>query len=202
MTKTGVIKFYFDFCSPYAYFSIDKIEQIASNYQHKVDWYPIMLGVIIKKTGNQALRHQPLKGNYSLMDWERLGRFLNLPWKLPKQFPCSTLIAARSFYWVKDQDSIIAEKFAKKLMLSYFGEGRDISKIDTVVQIAVSTGIDQNQLLSALDSKKVKTRLKYETENAMNMGVFGSPFFFINGEPFWGSDRLWMIKRWLKLGSW
>ena len=37
---------------------------------------------------------------------------------------------------------------------------------------------------------------------AIEAGVFGSPFFIIDGEPFWGADRLWMVKRWLKSGGW
>ena len=62
--------------------------------------------------------------------------------------------------------------------------------------------IDRDALLAAVQDPAIKQRLKDETGLAIEAGVFGSPFFIIDGEPFWGADRLWMIRRWLKTGGW
>jgi len=68
--------------------------------------------------------------------------------------------------------------------------------------VAAPLGIDKAQLLAAVQDPAVKERLKRETTAALKKGVFGSPYFIVDGEPFWGSDRMWMIKRWLKSGGW
>jgi 2-hydroxychromene-2-carboxylate isomerase len=57
-------------------------------------------------------------------------------------------------------------------------------------------------VLAGLNDDAVKQRLKDETDAAIKKGVFGSPFFIVDGEGFWGADRLWMVKRWLKSGGW
>jgi 2-hydroxychromene-2-carboxylate isomerase len=62
--------------------------------------------------------------------------------------------------------------------------------------------VDRDALLAAVQDPAIKERLKRETSEAMERGVFGSPFIFVDGEGFWGSDRLWMVKRWLKSGGW
>jgi 2-hydroxychromene-2-carboxylate isomerase len=48
----------------------------------------------------------------------------------------------------------------------------------------------------------VKGRLKTETDTAVERGVFGSPFIFVDGEPFWGADRISDVGRWLETGGW
>ena len=62
----------------------------------------------------------------------------------------------------------------------------------------LSTG----ELAAALADDKVKQRLKNETQSAINAGVIGSPYFIVDGEGFWGSDRMWMIRRWIERGGW
>ena len=73
---------------------------------------------------------------------------------------------------------------------------------ETVADIAEPLGVDRDALLTAVQDPAIKERLKIETTQALEAGVFGSPFVIIDGEPFWGSDRLWMIRRWLKSGGW
>ena len=85
---------------------------------------------------------------------------------------------------------------------AYFGEGTDITEAETVADIAEPLGVDRDALLTAVQDPAIKERLKIETTQALEAGVFGSPFVIIDGEPFWGSDRLWMIRRWLKSGGW
>ena len=127
---------------------------------------------------------------------------MGVPWTMPDTFPIATLAAARAFYWLDDGDPALARKFARAAFHAYFGEGRDITEAETVADIAEPLGIDKDALLSAVQDPAIKERLKIETTQALEAGVFGSPFVIIDGEPFWGSDRLWMIRRWLKSGGW
>ena len=49
---------------------------------------------------------------------------------------------------------------------------------------------------------RIKERLKAQTQAAIERGVFGSPFIFVDGEPFWGADRLPQVEAWLSKGGW
>jgi 2-hydroxychromene-2-carboxylate isomerase len=56
--------------------------------------------------------------------------------------------------------------------------------------------------LAALADPAVKARLRAEVDAAIARGVFGSPYFVVDGEPFWGHDRLDQVERWLATGGW
>lgn len=194
--------FYFDFSSPYGYLAAQKIDETVAEFDRDVLWRPIMLGPVMKETGNRPLAEQPIKGDYCQRDWDRLARYMEVPWTMPDPFPIATLAAARAFYWIDDDDPALAKKFAHAAFHTYFGEGRDITGAETVAAIAEPLGVDPEALLAAVQDPAIKQRLKDETGQAIEVGVCGSPFFIIDGEPFWGSDRLWMIRRWLKTGGW
>ena len=199
---SGPVQFYFDFSSPYGYFAAQKIDQTVADFDREVQWKPIMLGAARKETGNIPLADQPIKGDYCKMDWDRMARYMEVPWKMPDPFPIATLAAARAFYWLDDRDSALAKDFARAAFGAYFGQGKDITEAEVVAEIAEPLGVGKDDLLAAVQDPAIKERLKDETTAALKAGVFGSPFIIVDGEPFWGSDRLWMIRRWLKSGGW
>lgn len=196
------IKFYFDFSSPYAYFGALKIDEIAGAFDRQVDWRPILLGIMMKATGNVSLAHQPVKSDYSKHDWERMSRFMDVPWTLPDKFPIATQAAARAFYWLRDRNEDLAKTFALACFDKYFGQGINISGPEAVADIAETLGVNRDELKTSIVTDEIKQRLRDETRAATDAGVCGAPFFIVDGEPFWGSDRLWMIRRWLKSGGW
>ncbi len=57
-------------------------------------------------------------------------------------------------------------------------------------------------MVAALQDQVIKDRLRQETENALERGAFGSPYVIVDGEPFWGNDRLDMVEKWLETGGW
>ena len=199
---TGVIEFYFDFSSPYGYFASVQVDDLAAEFGRTVAWKPIMIGAAFKESGNSPLIEQPLKGDYSRHDWQRLARLLDVPWVLPEPFPIATLAAARAFWWLAERDAALARRFAHAAFHAYFAERRDISAAETVAEVAATLDIDGPALLAAVQDPAIKERLKRETDEAIERGVFGSPFVFVDGEGFWGADRLWMVKRWLERGGW
>ncbi|MBC8337694.1 MAG: 2-hydroxychromene-2-carboxylate isomerase [Alphaproteobacteria bacterium] len=196
------IRFYFDLSSPYGYFAVLKIDDLASGFGREVSWYPIMLGAAMKITGSKPLADIEIKGDYCRHDWERLARFMDVPWTMPENFPIATLAASRAFYWLTDDDPALAKRLAMAAYDTYFGQGRDISDAETIADIAEPLGIERDALLAAVQDPVNKQRLKDETQKALDAGVFGSPFIIVDGEGFWGADRLWMVKRWLKSGGW
>ena len=196
------VLFYFDFSSPYGYFAAQKIDETVADFGRRVTWKPIMLGAAMKETGNVPPVDQPLKGDYCRRDWNRLARYMEVPWTMPDKLPIATLAAARAFYWLDDDDPALARKFADAAFHAYFGEGTATTEAEPIADIAEPLGVDRDALFTAVQDPAIKERLKIETTQALEAGVFGSPFVIIDGEPFWGSDRLWMIRRWLKSGGW
>jgi 2-hydroxychromene-2-carboxylate isomerase len=195
------LNFYFDFSSPYGYLASEKIDALAEKFGRTVKWHPILLGVIFKATGAAPLTHMPIKGEYSVHDFARSARFMDIPYAHPDKFPIATQHAARTYYWLHGQDCAVARQFAQAAYRAYFVEGRDISKLDTVLDLAAQFGTERAALVEALAGQPLKDRLKAECEAALKKGVFGSPFIQVDGEPFFGADRLPQLERWLESGG-
>ena len=198
----NAIDFYFDFSSPYGYFAATKIDDIAAKYGRAVVWRPILLGAIFKITGQQPLPTIPLKGSYAAHDLARSARLFKVPFKLPTKFPVASTAPSRAFYWISDKDPALAKKLAQAFYHAYFAEDRDISNPEVTANIAAKLGVDKAALAQALNDPAVKERLKIEVDSAIERGVFGSPYIVIDGEPFWGSDRLDQVEKWLATGGW
>jgi len=199
---SGELLFYFDFSSPYGYFASLKIDAMANKHGRKVAWKPILLGPILKTTGNAPLAQQPIKGDYSMHDFARSARWYKAPFQQPANFPIATQNAARAFYWLGDRSPAQARTLAAALFKAYFAEGRDITSAQTVAEIGGSIGADPDALSAAIADPVVKDRLKTEVERAVELGVCGSPFVIVDGEPFWGADRLEQVDAWLGTGGW
>jgi 2-hydroxychromene-2-carboxylate isomerase len=196
------IDFYFDFSSPYGYLASTKIDELAAKHGRAVIWRPILLGAVFKITGGQPLATIPLKNSYSAHDMARSARLMNVPFKLPTKFPVGGQAPSRAFYWVGDKDPALAKKLAQALYHAYFAEDRDISNPEVTGNVAAKLGVDKAGLSQALNEPAIKERLRIEVDAAIERGVFGSPYIVIDGEPFWGSDRLDQVERWLATGGW
>jgi 2-hydroxychromene-2-carboxylate isomerase len=196
------IDFYFDFSSPYGYLASTKIDEIAAKHGRSVTWRPVLLGAMFKITGGQPLPTVPLKGSYATHDMTRTARLMSVPFKLPSKFPLAATAPSRAFYWVNDRDPALGRALAHALFHAYFAEDRDISNPEVTGNIAAKLGISKEELLQALNEPAVKERLRSEVDAAIERGVFGSPYIVIDGEPFWGADRLDQVEKWLETGGW
>jgi 2-hydroxychromene-2-carboxylate isomerase len=143
-----------------------------------------------------------LKGDYSQKDFARSARFHKVAFTQPAKFPISTVASLRAFYWVKDRDPAQARALAKAIFSAYFADGVDISAPANVVDLAKSMGLDGAALAQALEDPALKERAKRAVDAAIAAGVFGSPYFVIDGEAFWGVDRMPMAESWVKTGGW
>lgn len=195
------IDFWFDFSSPYAYLASEKIDALAAKFGHTVKWRPMLLGIVFQKLGTAPLVQLPMKGEYSIHDFARSARYLGVPFHYPTKFPLPTQQAARAYYWLEGQDAGVAREFAHAVFRALFVADRDISDPAVVLEIAAGFVVDRDILAQAMNSPAVKARLKEETEAAIALGMFGAPYFIVDGEPFWGADRLPQIEHWLETGG-
>ncbi|GIK45629.1 MAG: 2-hydroxychromene-2-carboxylate isomerase [Rhodocyclaceae bacterium] len=195
------IEFYFDFSSPYSCIAAELIDDLAAKYGRKVKWRPMLLGVVFQKTGQPLLVNVPLKGEYSLRDFARSARYHGVPFNFPAKFPLSTVSAARAYYWLHGQDCAKARQFARAAFRAYWVDGRDISDLAVLQEIAAGLGVDPAALAAGVATPEIKERLRAETEAALAKGMCGAPWFVVDGEPFWGADRLPQIEKWLQTGG-
>jgi 2-hydroxychromene-2-carboxylate isomerase len=201
-SMTDVIEFWFDFTSPYAYFGALEIEALAARHKRRVLWRPFLLGPAFKATGGQPLLDIPLRGDYARRDWGRLARRAGIPFTLPASFPTGSVAAARAFYWLERERPDLLGRYVLAIFRAYFGDGLEIHNVDSVIDIAAGLGADRPSLAAALASPAIKDKLRAMTDEALARGVFGAPFTIVDGEPFWGADRLPMVDAWLQRGGW
>jgi 2-hydroxychromene-2-carboxylate isomerase len=196
------LDFYFDFSSPYGYFASTRIDELAAKYGRKVKWHPVLLGVVFKHSGAAPLTMVPLKGDYSIHDFKRTARFHGIEFHFPEVFPIASQNAARAVLWLQanvGEDK--ARDFSKALYRAFFVEGKDIGNLDNLQAVMAQQGLDVAQLLEAINAPAIKEQLKQEVEQAIQRGVFGSPYVIVDGEPFWGFDRFEQLEATLKSGK-
>jgi 2-hydroxychromene-2-carboxylate isomerase len=204
VTAREPIHFYFDFLSSYGYFASLRIGELAARHGREVRWHSMLLGVAVMKTmGLKPLLETPLKSDYVICDTARYMRRhgLELARRLTDPF-MDPRAAARGFYWVRRNRPGQEAAFARTVFDRYWREGRDLGAPADVAALAPAIGVLPADLLEGIESDAARSDLREAVAASLARGVFGSPFFIVDGEPFWGSDRLEMLDQWLATGGW
>lgn len=195
------IDFYFDFSSPYSYIANEWVDALAARHGRTVNRHAILLGVTFAAAELKSPVSYPIKREYSLHDFARSARFEGLPFQMPEPFPLATQNAARIFWWLHDgagEDAAAA--WARSGLRALFTRGVRLDDPAALKALAAESGPDADAAVAACTDARWKDRLKQANEAALAAGVFGAPFFVVDGEPFWGNDRKPQIERWLSTG--
>jgi 2-hydroxychromene-2-carboxylate isomerase len=196
------IEFWFDFSSGYAYFTALEIDELAARLGRHVAWRPFMLGAAFKVTGAVGLSRTPMKGDYARHDWQRIARYRNVPFQPHPDHPIVQIPATRAYYWIERRRPEMAHEFGRAAFRAYFGEGRDLRVPEVLADLAVPLGIAREDMVDGMVDPEIKKQAKAASDEALSKNVFGSPFLIVDGEPFWGWDRLPMLEEWLTRGGW
>lgn len=185
------LQFWFEFASTYSYPAAMRIDKAAAGKGVTVEWRPFMLGPIFR--AQQGMKDSPfisvpIKGVYMWRDLERICEKHSLPFKRPGRFPQNGLLAARLTLSLPQEQR---PNFVKAVYQANFVHDRDISDTQILHAALRRAGLDPMETLEALHSEEIKERLKVETTEAADLGLFGAPSFVTeDGEIFWGNDRL------------
>ncbi len=178
--------FFFDLGSPFAYLAGERIEQVLG----PVEWQPVSLGALFKLTGRSSWSlGDPERRAAGMAEVERRAGLYGLPpvcW--PDPWPGNYLTAMRAA--TSAQQHGAARRFARHAFRNAFQEGSDLSVPAEVLRVAGQAGLDVQQLEQATQDPEVKLALRDATDAAHRLGVFGVPTVAIDGELFWGDDRL------------
>jgi len=183
------IEIYFDFASPYAYFALPRLEALAEETGRSLRRKPVILWAVLKALSLPAPLEAEAKRGYLLHDMARSARFYGLPYRQPKRFPLPSHLAARAWYGLQD-DPARADAFCRAVFTAYFVEGLDIAEAEVLQGIGARQGLSDGRLRTAMTAEASKAALEVTVAEAVGRGVWGSPFVFLDGEAFFGADRL------------
>jgi len=180
--------FYYDFGSPYTFLAHKKIREIEKNNSTKINYKPILLGGLFKLAGNKANADIPIKAKYMIRDCKLWSEKYKIDFKFSSYFPINTLTLMRS--------SIVAERkkisqvFINTIFEAIWKNNLNLNDVKILEKILVQLNLDPKKFLDEANDQKIKDELKNKTEEAFNIGIFGSPTFVVNNKIFWGQDRL------------
>ena len=195
------VDFYFDFASPYGYLAAEQIEALAGRHGRSVVWHAIVMDANFQPKDRIRIPAAVMRSDYVQRDTVRSAAYFGLPFRNPTQQGLHTELAARGFSWLNDRNPEQARAWAQAVFRAYFVDDLNIATLDVLRELATAAGIDADELSAAINDGASRQRLKAENDMAEARGVFGSPFFIVEGERFWGNDRLPQLERWLAQGA-
>mgnify|MGYP000225757348 CR=1 FL=1 len=181
------IEFYYDVASPYSYLAAIQFDR--SPLLKNAEWKPFLIGGVFKAAGNVMPASVPAKGQYMLKDLTRLFAYHNTAFKFPSVFPINSLQPMRVLAAAAPNEQ---RDLALKLFDAYWGQGKNIGDPEVLATLVPA------ELLAATADEAVKAKLKANTEDAANRGAFGAPTMFVDGEMYFGEDRIFLIEHLLK----
>jgi len=178
------VEFFFDLGSPYAWLSAERIEDLCP----EVIWSPVLLGGLFQRFDRGSWAQTELREG-GISEIERRAREYGLPEPVwPDPWPSSYLFAMRVATFAAGEG--LAREFALASFRDGFVRGIDQAIPAHVLDAAEAAGMERAAAAAAADDPGVKEALKTATARAGDLGVTGIPSFLVEGEVYWGDDRL------------
>lgn len=190
-----MIRFYFDYVSPYAYLGATQIRALGRKHGHDVTPIPVLFAGLLEASGAPGPAEIPARRAYLFRDVVRLASYFQVPAEPPASHPYNPLAALRISHAVTDDEE--RWRLVDALFRAVWGEGRPIDLLEQVAAIATEAGLDGAALAARAVTPETKLLLRTTTEDAVKDGVFGVPTMTVNGELFWGVDSLHLLDHFL-----
>jgi len=195
MSKT--LEFYFDFASPTAYLAHKRLQQLREQYGLVIDYKPMLLGGVFKATGNATPVSVPAKGKYMLeSDLPRFSRRYGVTLNMNPYFPINTLYLMRAAIGAQQLDCL--QPYIDTVFDAVWVAGKNMGDPEVVTQVLVDNGLDAQALMALSQDSEIKAALISATEEAVARGAFGTPTMYMDGEMFFGQDRLDFVEEALR----
>jgi 2-hydroxychromene-2-carboxylate isomerase len=184
------LEFWFEFASTYSYPAAHAVEAAAKARGVDVAWRSFLLGPIFGAQGwnDSPFNIYPAKGAYMWRDLARLCAAQGLPLTRPSQFPRGSLLAARIACRFADEPWI--GEFVRRVFSANFVRDLDISSPFVVGEILSQVGQTPAEIMKAAQAQETKDAFRVQNERAVALGLIGAPSYVVDGEVFWGGDRL------------
>ncbi len=191
------IDFIFDFGSPNAYLAWKVLPDIAARTGATVNLIPCLLGGIFKATNNQSPMQAfgEVKGKlaYEGLETRRfVARHGLSAYRQNPHFPVNTLMIMRGLVAARRMG--VGDRYLEVVEAAMWEAGEKMDDPEVAARVLAAGGLDAKAILEATQDPEVKAELVANTEAAVARGVFGIPTFFVDGEMFFGKDRLWQVE--------
>lgn len=193
------VNFWFEYGSTYTYLTVARIRKLAQTQGVKVHWKPFLLMPLMLEQGmNQGpFLPYPRKIEYMWRDIERRAAEHGIPYSRPSLYPPEEVLTSARLGVLGCREGW-GEQFTEKVFALHWTENRLIGTEDNIRTSLESVGQDPTQAIERARTSENKAALKAQTEEAKRLGLFGSPSFLVDGELFWGDDRLEPAFEWAK----
>ncbi len=183
-------EFWFEFASTYSYPAAFAVEERAKARGVRVAWRSFLLAPIFGAQGwtDSPFNIYPAKGKYMWRDLARICARQGLPLRRPSVFPRNGLLAARIACRYADESW--CPEFVRRVYAANFGDDREISSPEIIGHLVDSLGLKASEILGEAQTQPSKDALRAQTDRAIKLGIIGAPSFTVEGEVFWGGDRM------------
>jgi carboxymethylenebutenolidase len=196
MVKT--VDYYFSPISPWTYLGHARFADMAQRHGAVIKVKPVDFGKVFPVSGGLPLaKRAPQRQAYRLVELKRFRDHLKLPLTLqPKYFPAPADLAAHYIVAAgRSGGSTAAMRLAGAALRACWAEERDLADAETLNALCREQGMDAAALAAAAQSDAVKAEYEGNTQEAVARNVFGAPSYVVDGEIFWGQDRLEFVER-------
>ena len=199
MSRT--VEFIYDFASPNAYLAQRVLTGIAARTGAQIRLLPCLLGGIFKLTSNQSpvAAFAQVKGKleYEALETQRfISKHQLHDFKWNPHFPVNTLLIMRA--WIAAQRLGVGDSYAAAVSAAMWERELKMDDASVVEKVLSEAGLDAPRLLAMTQEPEIKAELMTNTESAVKRGVFGIPTFFVDGEMFFGKERLTQLEEHLR----
>jgi 2-hydroxychromene-2-carboxylate isomerase len=185
------LEFWFDYSCPYAYLASTQVEALAARTGATLVYEPMLLGGVFKANGtaqNLSETLGPAKKRHNELDMVRWAALFGVPLRKPDAHPMRTVEALRATLACGVDPKVVHGFFR-----AYWVEGREPSSPETIRAVVSAAGHDADAVLARLDAHKDELRVR--TDRAIEKGIFGAPAFVVDGQMWWGQDRMHLVEQ-------
>jgi 2-hydroxychromene-2-carboxylate isomerase len=193
-----VCQYFFAAHSPWAYLGHERFVALAQKHGVQVDLRPCDLSKVFGASGGLPLaKRAPQRQAYRLVELARWAEYLGMPLKTqPQFFPVSPELANKMIVAARlAHGTEVGLTLAGAIMRALWAEDRNIGDEATLVQIAGGCDLDGKALVKSAETASAQAEYDRNTDDANAASVFGSPWYVLEGESFWGQDRLDFLER-------
>jgi 2-hydroxychromene-2-carboxylate isomerase len=191
------LEFFFDFMSPFAYLAESQLSALADRYNLDVRYVPLDLPVAKLAAGNTgpSNRMVPAKLRYLTTDMQRWAKKYNLP---PLVFPSNfnSERANRGLFYAIDKGQ--QRDYVHQMFQAVWGRGEDMADEAVLRKVAEGLGWSGDDFLAYTLGEDSEKRYAASNKETHERGVFGVPTMFVDGEMWWGNDRLKFVEEYLE----
>jgi len=189
------VDYYLTLNSPWSYLGHGRFAELMKAHGLAVRVHPVDFGTIFPATGGLPLgKRSPQRQAYRLLELERWPKFLGVPINVqPKFWPADETLGA-GMVRAAEESGAGGLALAGALLRAVWAEDRDIADGETLLAVAADCGLDGGSLMEEAGTQAIAERRAADSREAIERGVFGAPTYIIDGQIFWGQDRLDMLK--------